>query len=158
MSLLAAIDPGKNHSALALFDLDQGAEYVRGWLIPAGTYPPGLSYLAADVEAIVMELPQVYPGARNNDPNDLISVAYAGGVLSGYFGPCVKRQTLSPSAWKGQVPKNVTEQRVQQTLAVHELTRLAQDMADISDGLQHNLIDAVGIGLVATFRTGRGGR
>ncbi len=160
MSLIAAIDPGKNHTALALFERthDRGAEYLRGWLIPSGTYPDGLRYLAADVSCVVMELPQVYPGARQNDPNDLIAVAYAGGVVSGYFGPQVLRETLSPSAWKGQVPKEVTQLRLLGTLHQIELGRLENDLQGIPCHLQHNLFDAIGLGLVACGRQSRGGR
>lgn len=157
MSLLAAIDPGKHHTALALFDRDT-REYYRGWLIPTGAYPDGLKHLAGEVETVVMELPQVYPGARSNDPNDLISIAYAGGVVSGYFGPYVARETLSPNAWKGQVPKGVTESRVCGILAQFELDRLVRDLGPISESLRHNLFDAIGLGLVACGRVSRGGR
>lgn len=157
MSLRAAIDPGKHHTALALFDRDT-REYYRGWLIPTGSYPDGLKHLAGEVEIVVMELPQVYPGARSNDPNDLISIAYAGGVVSGYFGPYVTRETLSPNAWKGQVPKGVTEQRVLGAMSQFELDRLSRDLLLIPESLRHNLFDAVGLGLVACGRVSRGGR
>ena len=90
-------------------------------------------------DTIVVELPRSYPGSRVN-PGDLITLAYrAGQVVGRCRGAFTKVRTLFPADWKGQTPKRVMNQRVLARL--DEAERAAVAMMD------HNVLDAVGIGL-----------
>ena len=139
MSKLIAIDPKgwgslKGRPGYAVFN--------NGVLVETGNEP----HLSAVCDTLVIELPQVYQHGRSKgDPNDLIRVAF-------YAGSCTRighgvLSTPTPAEWKGQTPKAICAERIKAVLAVHELVHLYK--AD------HNVLDAVGIGLWALGRMPR---
>lgn len=92
---------------------------------------------------VVIEVPRVYPGARENDPNDLIDLAFVAGSLVGGFPSTVRIETVYPRTWKGQVPKAVMCKRIEGLLSEDERANITP----VSKTLRHNVLDAIGIGL-----------
>lgn len=108
-------------------------EYVEEWL-PAGT--------------LVIEVPQVYRGAQQKgDPDDLLQLVGVEGWLGGLLMPA-RVVGYRPREWKGQIPKDVHNRRVEKALETYELAQFAGCPAY----LKHNVLDAVGLGL---FHLGR---
>jgi hypothetical protein len=147
---LLAVDPGLN-AGWALFRL--------GKLVDCGLYRG--KHLAETVEAIqaasvfdleelVVERPQAYNALRSKaDPNDLITLALVAGAAMGAHG-WHRLRTPSPAEWKGQTPKEIHQPRILAALEPAELAVLERVKAPAS--LQHNVRDAVGLGLWAHGR------
>lgn len=94
---------------------------------------------------IVAELPQVYRAGRSKaDPNDLVKLAFWLGVK---VGSCRydELHLVLPNRWKGTVPKDIMQTRIDEALSEDE--RRVLDSFKIQKSLKHNLYDAVGIGL-----------
>lgn len=143
------VDPSKpgNHTGLATFtvgaltwcDLHEGDRAY-----PVGRY----------VSAVLIELPEVYPGARSEDPNDLIQVARAVGQWEQvYTGFAVPVFHVHPKSWKAQVPKPIHNARVMTALYESEQTLIPS----LPKTKLHNVLDAIGLGLWLHGRIGRGG-
>ena len=127
-----AIDPGV-HTGWALFGNDL--------LVACGSGEPPL-----DVgRRVVIELPQVYPN-HPVPPNDLIALAFLAGRYAGVANTA-EVYTVSPHAWKGNLPKKVCADRAKGKLSLQELEVL--DACGVPKGELHNVLDAIGIGLVA---------
>lgn len=150
INILYAVDPGKARSSVASF-LD--GVFVGCWMV----HVSDMQELAAEKRGrVVMELPVVYPGSRVR-ASDLVDLAAAGMAVASRLAAQGERiHTTSPSDWKGQVPKEVTRKRVLAKLTAPELSRLTECLAPIKPSLQHNLFDAIGIGLVFLKRARRG--
>jgi hypothetical protein len=130
---LIAIDPGASTGF---------AVYTDGILTHAGT---GLPDLMCDV--VIVEKPEHRPGGKT-PVNDLITLAFtAGQCASAYHGATV--YAFKPSQWKGSVPKRVHHPRIRALLEPHEL-------AVIPKNAKHDTWDAIGLGLFALKRMGRG--
>lgn len=102
--------------------------------------------------ATVIELPQQYAVTKGTkgDPNDLIDLAALCGTIAGALQTSGSRVAyVRPREWKGQTPKDCTEERARARLQPSELARVTLPKAE---SLQHNVWDAVGIGLWATGR------
>jgi hypothetical protein len=142
-----AVDPSKpgNNTGVAFF---VGSALTHCWLHTDTKAPP---YQHADL--LVIELPQVYPGARNEDPNDLIQVARAVGQWeqSCSYG---ELKLIHPRAWKGTIDKRVVNNRTLSCLTPSERAQIPQ----LPDYKLHNVLDAIGLGLFIVGRFGRGGR
>lgn len=126
MSYLLTIDPGR-HTGWSV--------WYQGVLVTAGLgLPPVARY-----DEVVIEVPEVYPGGPKVDPNDLITLA----VLVGRY--VERHNTVSylvkPKKWKGQVSKEVCHTRLR--AAVPNINNYLEG---IRDTLQHNVLDAIGIG------------
>lgn len=150
-----AIDPGLRACGLAVFE---GGVLIHATLVdnpvdgdsdaPVWT---GMSkavhdYLANNYyspEVLVIERPQVYGGGRGKgDPNDLLSLmAVVGGVCASVRAPTKK--SFYPRVWKGQVPKNIHNDRILERLSAAERKMLPE----LAASKLHNVIDAVGLGL-----------
>jgi len=151
--VFACIDPGLHHCGVALFS-DQG-ELLDARLIDERGDPQhpyrGMIFAVADhvstnarlqsVE-LVIERPQIY---RNSpaDPNDLISLAVVIGGLLAVIPRGRPAMTYLPRDWKGQVPKEVTEQRCRIRLSSAELQKFKEKRMSLA----HNVWDAVGLGM-----------
>jgi len=146
---LIALDPGKN-TGIALFD---GPELAYAFL--AGDVPAPFELVGRGPvdpsTVLIIEIPRVYPGARSEDPNDLIGVAICAGRWIEYLG-CNVVQCVHPQDWKASVPKAVHNQRVLAKLTEKEKCRLPS----LPKTKLHNVIDAVGLGLFALGRMQRG--
>lgn len=95
----------------------------------------------------VIEKPQVYPN-HPVPPNDLITLAIQVGryaELSWINGRGVG--LVLPHEWKGNLPKDVCHARILQKLSPSELEVIAKAREIISKSYQHNMLDAIGIGL-----------
>ncbi len=144
---LCACDPGKDRCALAYFRSRElvhvgFTDTTRGFVFPG--------------PELAIELPQVYGGPREEDPNDLIDVAYAAGFVAG-LRKATHPKTFLPREWKKQTPKHINHHRIMQKLTLPEIATLPPETAlriktAIDGGAYswagHNLLDAVGIGLV----------
>lgn len=148
MQDLVSIDPGLNGCGFALW---KSAKLIQATYVPntpkgdfktmrAALLPFGHDRPFISVE-LAIELPQVYVASRSKgDPNDLINLA----MLVGYLAASFKNFSLyKPHAWKGQVPKDIMEDRITKRLDAKEQANLER----VPKSLAHNMIDAIGIGL-----------
>lgn len=141
--MLVAIDPGKHASGWAAFN--RGELVLCGYTGEYGEILSALGYqLYPGPELVVVEVPRVYDRRRwKGDPNDLIDIAVAGGVLAGALHP-VAFKFVRPQDWKGQTPKKVQAERTLAKLSEVEREHLKDATAPYK---LHNVIDAIGIGL-----------
>lgn len=155
---MISLDPGKLRHGLALWSAS-GALVEAGWF-PVDELPPwGLGHEVV-VETQVARSPQQTPGGQAGY-QDLIDVAWEAGRFLGRFDPRVVRR-LKPEEWKGQVPKPkkasepyIIEARVRGILSPAEW-KIVEAAFPSARGKRHNVVDAVGIGLFALGRCGRG--
>lgn len=135
---LLACDPGKHAVGLSVWDDGKllFVEYCE--FLTHAELAVDLAEWAPDV--VVCEVPQVYPGFREQDPNDLIEVALVAGVC---LASALKAIAVRPHAWKGGVPKNIHNTRV---LAKLDDAGRALVAAVKPASKRHNAIDGVGIG------------
>lgn len=168
--MILALDPGLRHCGCAVFDRAGliGAALVKNTEKKARGPGAALS-MAAEVGrwarmkgfspggVLVLEYPRVYPGMRDNDPNDLIELACVDGALAAWFS--TETVHYFPSEWKGQVPANPTARQILKRLRPDEMGRV-EKVYDFAEALAraearqkdvahstHNTLDAVGIGL-----------
>lgn len=154
MTSLLAIDPGKKLCGWAFFagwrrlELSACGLSAPDWVISELHDTFGGARL--DDYGLIAELPRTYDGrARKGDANDLIAVAFAAGLVIG-DSKQTKYVTVSPSDWKGNVPKPkrasdpyIIEERCRAILRPRELAVVP----DLARSKAHNVWDAVGIGL-----------
>lgn len=123
---------------------------------------PGESYeMAYEVsrhfqqpETLVLEWPQIYaaPQRGQKDPNNLLCLAGIDAALVGSLQP-LKVEHFLPHEWKGNLPKETAHHpRVMARLSDDEKARIKK--APSAD-LQHNIVDAVGLGLFYLGRMDR---
>jgi hypothetical protein len=91
----------------------------------------------------------VYPGAQKGDPNDLIHLAVAVGVVCALN----ERKLYTPRAWKGNLTKSIHHARCMQDILPGELEILAAAVPQKS--LQHNILDAAFLGFFVLGRRRR---
>jgi hypothetical protein len=143
-----SIDPGKDHFAWARFGKLEPYSVAPGAFVACGVerWTSHLAMLGAFDRVFrgvgdiaVIERMRIYPGARAEDPNDLIDVTLTAGAISARF-PFVLHVTAS--AWKGQAPKEVTVHRVIEALG-------GDPCAGLNRSDRGHAYDAVAIGLWA---------
>jgi hypothetical protein len=154
MSWVLSVDPGLRHCGVALFG-DQQLRWaalikspektVRGpaaWLAMAKAVLARLLNLPKP-DVLVVEVPQVYSWrGQKGDQADLIELAGVDGALVGTIEHKTGISYL-PRQWKGQVPKEVMNARVEAKLSEVEKGRIEA----CAPSLRHNVLDGVGIGL-----------
>lgn len=104
----------------------------------------------------VIEYPQHYTAKRKTaegvqtviDVAEHLSARVRGTTLAGETAAMVR-----PSQWKGQLPKHIHHDRINQAITKKEVNRIDWP----APHLVHNVWDAVGIGLFYTKRHRRGG-
>ncbi len=155
----ACVDPGLRGCGVAVFHEGEveRAAYIKNPVLSGegfgaytamanevSNYLTGRSY-----DKLVIEHPRVYPGAaqQKGDLNDLLSVVAVGSAIAAvsvaspdYYGDI---ETLYPSDWKGNTPKEVMTDRIRRNLASGEVSAIEPCAAS----LKHNVYDAIGIGL-----------
>jgi hypothetical protein len=141
-----SVDPGASHCAYAFFDvcanllacgLEEGkprelAHYLHrrfAWGRVEGWEP-----------ILVIERMQVYKGPKKTDDNDLILVSETAGHIKCLFP---LSHSVKPALWKGQVPKEVTQRRMEEAIG---LAVLNEQMAGVPKGKRNHIFDAIGIG------------
>lgn len=145
--ILYAVDPGKHTSAVAAFLND---ELVGVWFASADS----MDMAEDSLGEVAMEQPRAY--GNHARPQDLLDLTAAGmAVATRLVRPMTRVRMIQPQEWKGQVPKPITRKRIEAKLTQSEKLRLG-DCLKKSRGEKHNLFDAVGIGLFALKRVGRG--
>lgn len=151
---MISVDPGLRHCGVAVwFD----RRLIRAGLVTnsmiAGRGPVAHKLMAQSViqyvfpngqTEYVLEYPRIYPkGAqRKGDLNDLLDLAGVDGAIAALAQGAV--QFVYPADWKGQIPKKIMNDRVWGVLTTSE--RIVCQSKD------HNILDAVGIGLHALGR------
>lgn len=161
---ILAVDPSLSATGVALF-VPYGTthELHTAWLVKGAKATDVLADRCSSVvagvravnmypEVVVIERPRINAATHGSkaDPDDLIKLAILCGAISEAFRQ--RRCTvlfIKPDAWKGQLPKEVTTARAVARLSDAEMSRVVLPSAA---GLQHNVWDAVGIGLWAVGR------
>lgn len=145
---LISIDPGIRHCGIAVW---QDYKLINAQLIKGSKakIPQCFQDMVKSLEPhlkkldlLIIEYPKIYSQRRlqKGDPKDLLNLAALCGAISSKF----KNVTyLEPKIWKGQTKKHVTEYRVKKHLSKEELNNIKLPCKY----LQHNVYDAVGIGL-----------
>lgn len=110
----------------------------------------GVSY---SPEILVIERPEIYRASKGN-PNDLMPICIMLGMMWERFGPKATMFPL-PKEWKGQVPKEVHNTRILNKLDKRETMTVKDNLMRVPATLQHNAVDAIGLGLFALNRLGR---
>lgn len=142
-----------------LLAIDPGAD--MGWSL-FGTGPRSTNELRAcglnqfpiitDPFSVLIERPRIYPKQKAR-PNDIITLALRAGECGGRFNSCgAVVDYVEPHAWKGNVPKAVHHRRVLGALAPQERAILDGALVGIAKSKQHNVLDAVGLGLFGVGR------
>lgn len=98
----------------------------------------------------IIEVPQVYQRGKG-DQNDLVTLAGVAGAIATVIPPVIHLHSVVPAEWKGQVPKPkrasdpyIIEERLRARLSPKEVARVQLPSAR---SLQHNVWDAIGIGM-----------
>ncbi len=163
--MLVSIDPGLHKVAVAVWGLDYrliwaglvvhqhdpGTERAQKWKDMANWVECAIQAAGClmDIE-FVCEIPKVYSGVRKEDPNDLIDLAgVVGAIVSTPTFATVEWSPL-PSEWKGQLPKSVTQTRVEAKLTLAEKAVIEWP----AKTLRHNVYDAIHLGIVHLEREG----
>lgn len=159
---LTAIDPGKKQLAWAHFELNvfQSAGLSR-FPLKALTWDTGIADYAfyhgtqvPPADMVVVEGMYHYPPGPENKlsrkaqiavANDLLQLQAIGCLVAGNVGK--RWDVRTASEWKGQVDKDVTKRRAGRELDLLELTRAQACLAKVPPSLQHNVWDAIALGL-----------
>ena len=154
MQVTAHIDPGVHGCGVSIFVADQlaFAQYASGLggqIHPLLEPIPHLEELlshSAPIACVVVEMPQVYDAAKQRgDQRDIVKLAMVAGEILCAARPFTKAALpVEPASWKGQVPKDVLIERIKSKLSAEEIA--AVELPDAAS-LQHNVWDAVGLGL-----------
>jgi hypothetical protein len=158
--VLLAVDPGLRGCGVALFDGGRlvRCAYVRGsrdgqdaaaWAEMAGEV---YAWGGADATRVVSEFPKVYSvGKSKGDPEDLLQLAAVVGAISAHWGSeGITLEVVRPYQWKRQVPKDIMTSRIINLLDAQEGAQARAGMP--AKSYQHNVWDAIGIGLNALGR------
>lgn len=157
--MILAIDPGIRGCGVALFngrDLESVA-YVRNAApgdklgaarSAAWEVKNWLGHDAAKVDVLAGEWPQVYTVSKRGkkDPNDLLALCAIHGALSAFL-PWVEPVSILPREWKGQMTKEACQHRIAERLTTGESAIVENYLMGLISSLEHNVWDAVGIGL-----------
>jgi hypothetical protein len=165
MKQIVAVDPGLNACGLAIFDGDTGrlahAELVENKEhgdLPSRWYGAARAVSDALFEddrrdrfsrTLLVEMPRVYPAARQKgDQNDLMNLVGVVASLASLI-PAEGRRLIYPRSWKGTLDADDMIERIKGRLTAveHRAVKLPS-----AAGLQHNVWDAIGIGLHALGR------
>lgn len=163
---LVAVDPGLRRLGVAVFTDDRlvhaalvtspvkkdrggTAWYAMADAVWAHLHDDYLNRLTPD--EFVLEVPQIYRfGKSKGDPDDLIQLAATGAAVGAVLR-AQKATTYYPREWKGTVPGDVFVERIRGRLTPAE----RKAITPCAMSYEHNVLDAVGLGL---FRLGRLGR
>lgn len=137
---MIAIDPG-THPGFAVFShgklIHGSTEWCENW--------------RDCCDELVIERPTIYPHSKAR-PNDIIVLAISAGRLAEKVG--AKKETwYLPRQWKGQIPKTkkitdyIIYKRVLNNLSDTEAQTLAWMLGVAPTGHDHDVVDAVGLGL-----------
>ncbi len=158
--ILLAVDPSIRSSGIAVFTDDVLTYAGRIVVKPTGRIGPGdileravqmgdtictrMFPILPDIVAV--EWPQIYRGPKSKgDPNDLPGLACVAGAIAARF-PGATLAAYTPAEWAGQIPKVTIGNALESVRAKRILSRLSCAERKLVPA-QHDVIDAVGIGL-----------
>ena len=163
---IVSIDPGLAKVAVAVWDPADnfsleyaclvrcehpvGMERAQKWREMADCVVAELMEKLGNPLDLVVEVPQIYSGARKEDPNDLIDLAGVLGAIIGALPQVSVEWSPKPREWKGQLPKTATKQRVDSKLVASEKACISWPI----QSLAHNVYDAIHLGIVYLEREG----
>jgi hypothetical protein len=153
--MILSIDPGKRHIAYAVMDggqlrnaaMTDPVEAYEGAFLLSEVIRLFLASLKINgidqdaVSVVLCEFPRTYPHQRT-PPNDLFPLAAIAGAITTLFS--CNTYFIEPRVWKGNIPKAVMTQRIKDSLTPPERARINLPS---QKSLQHNVFDAIGIGL-----------
>lgn len=157
MSTLIAVDPGTRFTSVAVFE-DRRLARVNAFKSELPSLPDRINNMVTSCadwldrwpDTVLVEVPRVYPDQHKKvDPEDLISLSLVAGAFL-VLGD--KSKMVRPSEWKGQMPKEVCQRRIEKILTLEELRISQWVVGQFPPDLQHNLWDAIGIGLYGVGR------
>jgi hypothetical protein len=144
---MISVDPGA-HPGYAVFDrkvlIHAGTEWVEAW--------------RPHCDELVIEHPVIYPRSKAS-PNNIVTLAITAGRMAQRVN--AREETwYTPRAWKGQVRKTkriedyIIYRRVIHNLSDSENLTLAWVLGIVLKAHEHDVVDAVGLGLhhLARFR------
>lgn len=139
-----AIDPGKTHAGVAIFNGSQLETAFYTTLSDLG--------IRADVYGPfgILWLERQYLPKKHPRPMDIVELAFGAGFAAGVVTHCHPQCDVvefQPMQWKGNVPKPIMAKRILSVLDETELAKI--NRVGYKD---HNTIDAIGIGLYALGR------
>lgn len=108
-------------------------------------------WLFSGVTAAYIEMPQIYPRAKE-DANDLITIAVCAGAIAGILrcvSPSCAIRFVRPREWKGNVEADIMCGRIEAALSPDERRFID---AIRPEHLAHNALDAAGLVLHAIGR------
>lgn len=165
MATLVAFDPGLRGTGVAVFKdgmltrcayvkspnlRGRGAKAWRDMGLAVATWVFEGSPWSSNPAEVAHEQMQVYrAGLQKGNPNDLLELSGVCGWAAALLEPESVVSYL-PRKWKGQVPKDVHHRRIKAEMS--EVEHDALHAAKCPASLQHNILDAIGIGL---FHLGR---
>jgi len=155
--MLVSIDPGTEAAGVAAWSSGtlRSAFLARGktWEGTAQNIVDRLTEELLWPTQVVIEIPQTYVQSRSvGDPNVVLTpLVLQAGALLGSFGLRLSHRLVFPRDWKGQTPKPILIGRVKERLSESEHTRV--EMPRRAKSLEHNVWDAIGIGLFHLGRT-----
>lgn len=146
-SRLVAVDSGAS-SGFACF---LGGELIVAALVSIDTIHDGL-FCSAD-ECLVE-----IPDRVKVNPKSIIKLAINAGRWIERFGLRTRAEirAVEASAWKASTDPDILARRIIACLTPEEMARVPRTRAAI--GYDHNVLDAIGLGLWRLGRMGRGGR
>jgi hypothetical protein len=153
MTVLCAIDPGRT-TGYAVFRasrlVDAGYVHDRSKDRLCDNLKSFRKKLSGDV--MVIEYPRVYaPEKSKGDPKSLIMLSlYVGATAARFADAGWTVRLVAPNEWKGSRPKNVDHLHSQKILSEAEWDLFEAFSFPIT--VEHNVLDAIGIGLWALDR------
>lgn len=152
--MILTIDPG-NDTGWALWAHGNLGSCGLGVKIHALALHPAISVddiAMFPIERVFIEWPFIYPRSPV-PPNDILTLARSAAEIGGALKDRgLHVDYVEPSLWKGQTPKDVHNRRTKAKLA--RLSQKEQDLvraacSAVAPSAQHNILDAVGLGLWA---------
>jgi hypothetical protein len=162
MTMLLAIDPGKWKAGAALFNDDD--QLVAAKLLSSRSKNPAQAakeigdeaawFSTGQVDTICCEWPNVRSRQRQKgDPNDLLFLTMINGAVFAAVEADV-REMVPVNDWKGQLDKDTTKGRIlgewpdgfEPLVSMPPKVNMTERRL-LGDNPDHNVLDAVGIGL-----------
>lgn len=143
--MLLAVDPG-THAGWAIF--------YGGMLIACGLGDRPEPAPPQGFDDVIVEHPVIYPNGKTRNPNDIVKLAVKAGEWRRYRKGGAEVIYVEPRAWKGTVDPETINKRALERLRDDErqVFEDAVRTARIPKSKQHNVLDAIGIGLSVTGR------
>jgi hypothetical protein len=140
---VVGVDPGETTGFAWFVD----GRLSRAFAWPFGEFIAAPPFTEREFMDVVIEFPKWRPHSHE-EIDDLLGVAGKAGRIEQFYVMQRKRvQLVWPHSWKGSVPKAVHNERVLRALRPEEVELLPRRPRSKKNPYDHNMLDAVGIGL-----------